>query len=602
MPDVLRGVGATLVVFGVSGFGVVRLLLPAPLRRYELLWTLPAGGCAAGLALTLLGFAGVPYSASLPIVLALGLAAAAYAVWKRGWPGRPRGLAWPVYLGLVVLAVALVPVFAQHYAAPVGNGQDSHLAAGAANLLQHDYPTSTDISLPVNRMPPTWQSKFPIYYALAAVSSVAGLATWQALAIVAAALLGLAAIGFFLLARDVLGVPVGAAAAGMALAGLDREALHTVLNPYFNQTWGFFAMPFTVVLGWWAVQPGLGRQARAGVVALLAVFALVLVFAYPLAAPIPAVPLVVFAWRERRRRIAAGEPVVRLAAAWRGARSLVWIVPLAALLAFPAAGAVHKAVGAAGVLLPGHSLIVWGGDLGGFVPFNDFFSLPSSIVALPLVIGVLGLSAYGLARENATLRWGLGGLLALGIVVALYFRLRQYGWYFHFKLLAFIGPLVLLIAAAGALRLRRYGGVIIAALGVATAYSTFTYIRNMGHQLQPTTIQLGSWAKTLPRGASVRLDMWPPLELWAAYFLDSHPLCSQQPLLDTDYPHVPVSRQADYIVASRAYGRPGDAVGGPLRENAVFRLYRESPAVPGPSLCSLRRLDRIYNGLGYSGR
>jgi hypothetical protein len=37
-----------------------------------------------------------------------------------------------------------------------------------------------------------------------------------------------------------------------------------------------------------------------------------------------------------------------------------------------------------------------------------------------------------------------------------------------------------------------------------------------------------------------------------------------------------------------------------LRRNAGYRLYRENPAVPGPSICSLRRLDRIYTGIGYS--
>ena len=48
MPDVLRALAATLLLFGVGGFGLVRLLLPAPLRRHELLWVLPAGGCAVG--------------------------------------------------------------------------------------------------------------------------------------------------------------------------------------------------------------------------------------------------------------------------------------------------------------------------------------------------------------------------------------------------------------------------------------------------------------------------------------------------------------------------------------------------------------------------
>src|SRR5579884_1661657 len=38
MPDTLRGLAATVLVFAVAGFGAVRLLLPAELRRYEPLW------------------------------------------------------------------------------------------------------------------------------------------------------------------------------------------------------------------------------------------------------------------------------------------------------------------------------------------------------------------------------------------------------------------------------------------------------------------------------------------------------------------------------------------------------------------------------------
>ncbi len=118
------------------------------LRRYELLWVLPAGACASGLVLTVLGFAAVPYPASLPLTLAAGAVLAVYAVRARGWPELPAArLAWPIFVALIVLAVALVPmVFHQQYAAPVGTGSDAHVAAGAGNLLKHTYPTSVDIT------------------------------------------------------------------------------------------------------------------------------------------------------------------------------------------------------------------------------------------------------------------------------------------------------------------------------------------------------------------------------------------------------------------------------------------------------------------------
>lgn len=601
VPDALRGLAATIALFGVSGFGLVRLLLPDALRDYELLWVLPTGACTAGLAMTVLGFAGVPYHVSMVLVPVAGIALAVLAARRRGSPSLPRRLAWPLFLAVVVTAIALLPVmFEQHYAAPVGNGSDAHVAAGSANFLKHAYPTSVDITQPINQMPPTWQSKFPIYYAFAAVSSLSGLETWQLLPILAAAMLGMAAVGFFLLARKVLGAPLAVAAAAMLFAALDRMALHTVLNPYFNQTWGYFAMPFTVVLGWWAVQPGLTRRAREATVALLVLFALVLVLAYPLAAPIPAIPIAMFLWLERRRRIAAGEHVLRAGDLYRGPRSLIWIVPVAALLAIPIAGAVEKAISAASVLAPGHSLVGWSGDVMHFIPFPYFLSLPNSWLGTVLAVGVIYLAYRGLRDQPRALAYGLGGLLVVGLLLALYLRQRAYGYYFHFKLLAFIGPLLLVAAAIGAAKLRRIGVLVLAGLALAVGVSAFYYLRSTGIQLHRTTIQLSSWAREVPKRKSIRLDMWPPLQLWAGYFLASHPLCSQQPILGTDYPHVPVSRKADYIIATRTVGRPADAIGPALRANGEYQLFRANPDLPGPTHCSQRRLDRIFSGAGHS--
>src|SRR5581483_11440998 len=561
--DTIRALAATVVLFGVTGFGLTRLCLPNALRRYEPLWVLPTGACAVGLAMTVLGFAYVPYLVSLVLVLAAGVALGVYAVRTRGWPelSVARHL-WPAYVAVIVLAVALVPmIFHLRYAAPVGTGSDAHVAAGSANFLKHAYPTGVDITQPINQMPPTWKSKFPIYYAFAGVSSLSGLDTWQVLAPLAAALLGMAAIGMFLVARDVFSAPVAVSLVAMAIAALAREALHTVLNPYFNQTWGFFAMPFTLVLGWWVVQPGLGRGARRGTLLLLALFALILVFAYPLAAPIPALPIIAFVWIARRRRIAAGEHVFRLRNAYRGWRSLLWIVPVAALLVIPALGVYEKGKTAAHVLIPGHSLQPWDGDLGGYQPFNHFFSLPNVWIGTVLLIALLGLAAYALLRTDRALTWGLGGLSFLGLALGIYFRERAYGWYFEFKLLAFVGPLLLLMAAVGAGRLRRAAVPCLAALCGLSAGAVVAELDSTGYQLPKATIALSSWAHALPPSASIRLDMWPPNELWAAYFLASRPLCSQTPLLGTDYPHVPVSRKADYIIVTRDRKRPADAIG-----------------------------------------
>src|SRR5205807_7297944 len=127
------------------------------------------------------------------------------------------------------------------------------------------------------------------------------------------------------------------------------------------------------------------------------------------------------------------------------------------------------------------------------------------------------------------------------------------GWYFHFKILAFIGPLLMLMAVAGAWRIRRYSALLLAGLCAITLSGVFLQIRNLGYQLPQATIQLQSFARALPPGSSIRLAMYPALQLWGAYFLASHPLCSQLPQLDTDYPHLATSRKADYIVTWYAY-------------------------------------------------
>jgi hypothetical protein len=63
-----------------------------------------------------------------------------------------------------------------------------------------------------------------------------------------------------------------------------------------------------------------------------------------------------------------------------------------------------------------------------------------------------------------------------------------------------------------------------------------------------------------------------------------------------------LGRKADDIVATIPTGRFADAVGPVLRRNSGYRLYRESPAVPGADTCTQRRFDRIYTGMGFNPR
>jgi hypothetical protein len=143
---------------------------------------------------------------------------------------------------------------------------------------------------------------------------------------------------------------------------------------------------------------------------------------------------------------------------------------------------------------------------------------------------------------------------------------------------------------------------------VAVVGSAVAEVKHNGTQLPQDTIALAGWTRLVPPGASIRLDMWPPNELWAAYFLAARPLCSLQPLYYTDYPHVAYSRKADYIVATKgtfgripgtAYssGRPRDAIGPPIAQNLGYLLFKENPNVPGIDYCAYRRYDRIYTGV-----
>ena len=600
LPDLARAVFGAVVLFGVSGYGIVRLLLPRALAAREPLWVLPTGACASGLALTVLGFLAVPFKVSGALVL-VGGGVLAVLVRRRSTrvPAARGDVAWAGWIAVLLACLALVPMFSLGYLTVTGVGSDAHMAAGTADFLQHAYPTSVDTARPVDQMPLLWRSKYPIYYALGGVSTLSGLQSFQTLTAVAAILLAFAGIGWFLLARELLGLGTLAAVAAAGLAGLDRVALHTGLNPYFNQTWAYFALPFALVLAW----PAAGGRLATGALAtpvrrratgLLVVFLATIAFAYPLALPIPLVPLVVAWWLQRRDRRRRGEHVWGPRDLYRSRRSLLWLVPLGVVLAVPVFGVAEKAVGASRVLFdPNASLAGWGGDLPGFIPTWQFFSLGSGTLAAFALAAVGGLAVVGLARLPRALALSLGAVAALSVALAIYFHERAYGWYFHFKLLAFAAPLIVVCAAAGAARLRALGAVVLCAWLAFALVGARDEILRTGKQLPEATIAVQSWSRSLPAGASVRLDMWAPDELWAAYMLSRQRVCSQAPLFGTDYPRVRISRKADYVLVDRRLLKPADAVGAPLRENVGWALYRLSPAVPGPDSCSQRMVQTV---------
>jgi hypothetical protein len=141
------------------------------------------------------------------------------------------------------------------------------------------------------------------------------------------------------------------------------------------------------------------------------------------------------------------------------------------------------------------------------------------------------------------------------------------------------------------LRHRIAGHVLIAALVASALLSARSEIRTDYDQLSPETIQLRDWAAKLPPGASIRLDTPRASQLWDAYMLSAHPLGSRDPI--TNYPHVPVSAGADYVLDQPLLPPPPGAVGEPVFRNARYRLWRLRTSAPDKTS---RRMVPTFSG------
>jgi len=600
----LRVALAAVGLFGVAGFGVVRLALPPALRRHELVWVLPVGACVSALALTLLGFAFVPFDVSLALVLLGGLVTAVAALRRRRHRliARPLGAtAWPLYVAALLAAFILIPLYHADYPTVIGDGSDAHLAAGTADFLQRHHPLAESSAEPVNRVPLVWRSKTPIYYGLAGVARLAGLPTWAALSPMMAVLLALSLLGFFLAARELLRSNMLGALAAMGLVGLDQMVVHTTVHPYHNQLWGFMTMAPALVLAWRFVEDR-GRAPTRGTLALLSLFLAIGAFAYPLELPIPLIGLVVFFWRSRRERRGGDEPMPPLFGSLRRrtqrrSRALRW--SLGVLLTVPVLGVAEKlGTGFAVAADPRRSLYPWAGDLGAYFPTNQFLSIDSArvlLIAAPfMALGVL----LALARTARPVAWGMLAVLALGGAGSYWFHARNSGQYFDFKLLSFVGPLAVTTVAVGASRVPLLGWAALLAFGLSAFHGADTELAQTSNQLPPAVRAVSGVTRLVGPGQSVRLDVNPPLQIWVAYFLHDEPLCSQRPLFGTSYPHVTVSRKARYILADQFTFAPADASGPPLAAFGQFRLYRERGDVPGVDRCSRTRVQTVRGVAG----
>jgi hypothetical protein len=425
-------------------------------------------------------------------------------------------------------------------------------------LFQHVPPTHTDISLPLDVVPQEWRFRYPIFYPLAAVSNLVHVDPIKAFPVLAALLVVIAALGYGLVAVRCLGAPGWAGPVITALIGFTWILQYLAWHPYWNQLWGTALMPYTILFGWQALSRRDGWSAVACLLLLLMLW-----FAYPLALPYPLVILLgvlVAYWQTPRR------PHI---ASWRGGAAAV---ALLAVLTPAVVGSVIKLKEAIVQLLTPSSAL-WGGDIKHFVSYGRFAGTGGGDVAAGLVLVAAG---YGLWRlpGGRRIRACFAAVLAALLLLDLRFRLTASGTYMDFKHLSFMGLLVLSLAASGLLAASARPGRWrwpAAALMVVWAGAALVLDRHDGlsqnEQVTPQLLQIRQWARALPAGASVRIDIPPSyggLQLWAVYMLGDHPVDSYEPLLNTTYAHAIGGFRADYSLSLSVYPQSNPAAGQPF--------------------------------------
>ena len=601
--DTVRGAAAFAGLLVACGYAPTRVALPREMWPHFALFVPIIGAAVGGFAFTVLGFMHVPFDVSI-VVVPGALAAAGLAARVRMGPARPEPaeleraggrlftLGWPAYIAILLIALALVPVYRDGFATLLGANPDGMLGAGTAQNLQHVVPGEVDASLPVDTMPSVWRSKYPIYYVLAGAASVSGLDPVNVFPGVAAVLVALAACAFLLFARYALRAGPGTAVLAMGLVGADRVVAHLGLHPYFNQLWGTLALPLMLIFGLRFIREPTRRDGL-----LLLLFLAFGLAAYPLMILFPAVAFGTALWLARTEGSGIWAHKLKLP-------NLPWWawIPIV-IVAFPAAlglvwAVAEKVVDATDIILGGQSLAGWSGDLKHHLDPDWFFGVAGPLGYIGFA-AVLGLGIAGLRRAERAVAVPLLATVGVALAAVVYFRIRTFGQYFEFKVLAFLFPVLLCGVAAflggladGGLRTRRGLTAVAVSAGLLLAMGTglAKEVRETPSQAPRSTFALRDWSKQLPAGSSIRLDVLDDRQLWGGYMLAAHPVVSLRPIVGTTYPAPPKGRKADYILTDARLPRTGlpDAIGAPLFENDRYRIYRMDPKVPGPDRSSQR--------------
>ena len=463
----LAGGVAAVSCSGRRASGSTRLLLPDALRRHELLWVLPVGACAVGAGADGARVRARARSRSRSACIALAAAVAispapigagsprsrpaadAAAGAPAGSPARLAawaGLTWRCCW----CSIALIPLFRAGFVTVSGTGRTrtwpsarrsscSTHSADRGRRRRAGRPGAAGLAL----------QAADLLRARRRGHAVRAARCSRRISVVAAVMLALAASGWFLVARELLGRRrlrgAGAMAARRAWTGWSSTPACTRTSTRPGATSRCRSRSC------WAGR-AIEQRTRGGL-ALLALFLLAVRVRVPAGAADPA--------RSCSRLVAGpagaapgGRRRSRPVAGWRRA------------LPRPALAAVARAAGGRAAH-PDRRRAREGRSppTASSTPTRRCRPGAATCRVLP-GRGVLRLSFHdgwplrrARARRLRRLRalracrgrsaWGLGAVLLFGALFAMYFRLRKYGWYFHFKVLAFTVPLAMTAAVVG---------------------------------------------------------------------------------------------------------------------------------------------------------
>ena len=457
---VLLAFGAAL---GVAGYGLTRLLAPAPLRAYALM-LMPAVGASA----LIVGSYFLNLLVNLVVALGLMLAAAvALDTWliaRRGWwlprPTRPQ---W-VVLGFaaVLLIVAFLPHLHGRSLAMLGLNIDEELYVPLAELLKSNSVFMRDAALG------PFQSEFQTVanhsrgwgfpYLLTIGSLLSNEPAFHAYVPVLYLLLALSVPAAFIFGRGALGVSERTAALGASLYALHGLPLWFTGMGFGPHTVSFLLFPVAMATAVVAVRGG-GRGAI-GLAALSSAAVLVSYF-WAISAVYLAVAVVLatalIAVGEGRLRRLRNLAVLGLAIGALAAPGLYWLIRFAAPLLSAIATDMNAQFGNAWgdtqfarvELAFGLAPYRLAADAG---PWGDLIG-PGGVDALTRVKDALfwpalALAVLGLAtlRGQRHVAWALAGAYALFMYWVAEGAAYQYG---HLKNLSYVAYFVTMLLAVG---------------------------------------------------------------------------------------------------------------------------------------------------------